>query len=91
LQQLNKAYKDWLGIDVRNILFKKKKVGSSISFLENKISEIIQYRHGIVHGFAIDRSLDKEKYQDILTAIEKIMEEFLLHIEKKYGIEVDRV
>lgn len=90
LQQLNKAYKDWLGIDVRKILFKKKKVGNSISFLENRISDIIQYRHGIVHGFEIDRSLDKEKYQDILTAIEKAMDEFTCYIEKKYGIEVNR-
>lgn len=84
LSQLNKAYKDWLDIDVRKILFKKKKIGSSITFLENRISKIIQYRHGIVHHFAIDRSLTKAGYIQILETIDKSMLEFLGFIEKKY-------
>lgn len=90
LDQLNKAYKDWLDIDVRKILFKKKRVGKSVSFLEKRISEIIQYRHDIVHHFAIDRSLTKDAYIHILDAISMAIEEFVLFIEKKYQIEVDR-
>ncbi len=90
LDQLNKAYKDWLNIDVRKILFKKKKIGTSITFLENKISEIIQYRHGIVHHFAIDKSLTKNAYIHILDAISLAIEEFILFIETKYKIEIDR-
>ncbi|MEP2705227.1 MAG: hypothetical protein ABJQ71_01175 [Roseibium sp.] len=90
LNQLNKAYKDWLGIDVRKVLYKKKKVGNSISFLENRISEIIQYRHGIVHGFEIDRSLNQEKYEAILTAIEMAIGEFIGFVEKKYDVIVER-
>lgn len=89
LNQLNKAYKDWLDIDVRKILFKKKKVGNSITFLENRISEIIQYRHGIVHHFSIDRSLTKEGYINILEAIEKSIAEFIGFIEKKYEIKIE--
>lgn len=90
LDQLNKAYKDWLDIDVRKILFKKKRIGRSITFLENRISEIIQYRHGIVHHFAIDRSLTKDAYIHILDAISLAIEEFILFIETRYKIEVDR-
>lgn len=90
LDQLNKAYKDWLDIDVRKIFFKKKRIGKSIAFLENRISEIIQYRHGIVHHFAIDRSLTKDAYIHILDAISLAIEEFVLFIETKYGIEIDR-
>ena len=89
LNQLNKAYKDWLNIDVRKTLYKKKKIGNSIAFLENRISEIIQYRHGIVHHFAIDRSLTKEGYVHILEAIEKAIGEFVSFIEKKYSFKVD--
>lgn len=44
LDRLNKAYKEWLDIDVRKVLYKKKKIGHSVSFLENRISDIIQYR-----------------------------------------------
>jgi hypothetical protein len=89
LNQLNKAYKDWLEIDVRKILYKKKKIGNSVTFLENRISDIIQYRHGIVHHFAIDRSLTKEGYIHILEAIEKGIGEFISFIEKKYKFKVD--
>lgn len=90
LDQLNKAYKDWLDIDVRKIFFKKKRIGKSIAFLENRISEIIQYRHGIVHHFAIDRSLTRDGYIYILDAISLAIEEFVLYIETKYKIEIDR-
>lgn len=90
IDQLNKAYKDWLDIDVRKIFFKKKHIGKSITFIENRISEIIQYRHGIIHHFAIDRSLTKEAYTHILDAISMAIEEFVLFIEKKYQIEIDK-
>lgn len=86
LNQLNKAYKEWLNIDVRSILYKKKKVGNSIKYLENRIAEIIQYRHGIVHHFSLDRTLTKEGYIDILKAIEKSIDEIILFIETKYNI-----
>ena len=90
LDQLNKAYKDWLEIDVRKIFFKKKRIGKSITFLENRISEIIQYRHGIVHHFEIDRSLTRDAYIHILDAISLAIEEFVLFIETKYKIDIDR-
>lgn len=89
LNQLNKAYKDWLDIDVRKIMYKKKKIGNSMTFLENRISEIIEYRHGIIHHFAIDRSLTKEGYLHILEAIEKGIDEFILFVERKYEFKVD--
>lgn len=91
LNQLNKAYKDWLDIDVRKILYKKKKIGNSITFLENRISDIIQYRHGIVHHFNIDRSLTKNDYLHILEAIEKSMLELIYYVEIKYNIEIEKV
>lgn len=89
INQLNKAYKEWLNIDVRAILYKKKRIGSSITFLENRISDIIEYRHGVVHYFEIDRSLTKDGYIHILEAIDKTMLEFIGYIEKKYGIKIE--
>ena len=89
LNQLNKAYKDWLKIDVRNILYKKKKIGNSLTFLENRIFDIIQYRHGIIHQFTIDYSLTKEGYIHILETIEKGIGEFISFLEKKYKLKID--
>ena len=89
LNQLNRAYKDWLDIDVRKLLYKKKKIGNSVTFLENRISDIIQYRHGIVHHFAIDRSLTKDGYIHMLEAVEKSIGEFISFAEKKYMFKVE--
>jgi hypothetical protein len=90
LNSLNKAYTEWLNVDVRKILYKKRKIGSSIKFLENKIAEIIQYRHGIIHHFEIDRSLTKDGYLGILNAIEKSMVEFICFLEGKYSMRVEK-
>lgn len=89
LNHLNKAYKDWLDIDVRKLLYKKKKIGNSVTFLENRISDIIQYRHGIVHHFAIDRSLTKDGYIHMLEAVEKSIGEFMSFAEKKYKFKLE--
>lgn len=91
LDQLNKAYRDWLGIDVRKLLFKKKRIGKKISFLENRIHEIIQYRHGVVHHFELDRSLTKEGYIAILDAIEASILEFVTALEVKYKVKIERI
>ena len=36
LDQLNKAYREWLNIDVRRLMYKKKRFGRKVSFLENR-------------------------------------------------------
>jgi hypothetical protein len=91
LDQLNKAYKEWLDIDVRKLLFKKKRIGRSVSFLENRIAEIIQYRHGVVHRLALDRSLTRDAYLAILDAVEASIREFLQFLERKYSVTIERI
>src|SRR5690606_4137858 len=80
LGQLNKAYTDWLQLDVRKLLFRKKRIGQKVTFLEERIQEIIQYRHGVVHHFDLDRSLTKEGYLAILDAVEASICEIVSHI-----------
>ncbi|MGD9523169.1 MAG: hypothetical protein AB7N73_06795 [Gemmatimonadales bacterium] len=88
LDQLNKAYKEWLAIDVRKLLYRKRRIGRSVRFLENRIAEIIQYRHGVVHHFQLDRSLTKDGYVAILSAVEASIGEFVRYLETKYSMKV---
>lgn len=90
LDQLNKAYKEWLGIDVRHVLFKKKRIGRSITFLQNRIFEIIQYRHGVIHHLELDLSLTEEDYIAILDAVLMAIKEFTAYIEVKYKVSIER-
>ena len=91
LDHLSKAYRDWLNIDVRKLMYTKKRLGRKVSFLEHRLQDIIQYRHGIVHHFELDRSLTKEGYIAILDAIEASITEFLDFIEKKYKVTIESV
>lgn len=90
LNQLNKAYKEWLDVDVHKILYRRAHIGRTVTFLERRINEIIQYRHGIVHHFEIDNSLTREGYLEILAAIERAMTEFIEFLETKYAFKIDR-
>jgi hypothetical protein len=55
LGQLNKAYQEWLNIDVRRVMYKKRRIGRKVSFLENRLQDIIQYRHGVVPAIPGDQ------------------------------------
>jgi hypothetical protein len=90
LSQLNNAYKEWLAIDVRKVLYRRARIGRTVTFLEHRISEIIQYRHGIVHHFEIDKSLTREGYLEILVAVKRAISEFIKFLEAKYAVKMER-
>jgi hypothetical protein len=89
LEKLNNAYKTWLEIDVKKLLGQQKKLDKSVNLL-SEVDEIISYRHGIIHHFAIDKSLNKEEYIRKLDVILMSIDEFVLFIEEKYKIEIQR-
>lgn len=88
LRQLNRAYREWLDIDVRKVMYKRKRIGRTVSFLEDRLGEIIQHRHGVVHQFELDRSLTKDGYIAILDAVQASTTEFLRFLESKYRVKI---
>ncbi|PKP57908.1 hypothetical protein CVT91_09590 [Candidatus Atribacteria bacterium HGW-Atribacteria-1] len=89
INQINKAFKEWLGTDIRSILFKKKKIGKNVAFLENKISEIINFRHKIIHHFLFDNELTREKLINIFSTIKISFKEVVNALEDKYSIKIE--
>ncbi|EKG2484703.1 hypothetical protein QTV42_004421 [Vibrio vulnificus] len=87
LNQLNKAYKDWLNIDVKK-LYGEKKMEDTVDTLESRIDNIIQYRHGVVHNFMIDSSLTKDGYIEILDTVSLCIHEVLEYVQEKYDFEL---
>jgi hypothetical protein len=90
LDQVAKAYKDWVDIDIKKILFTKKRIGNKIKILESRLVELIQYRHQVVHHFFIDRNLNKNDFIELTDIIEKTIEEITKYIEKKYDFKIER-
>ena len=84
LGQVNKAYKTYLTIDIANIFSKKRKVGSNFYRIYQKIEEIIQIRHSIIHHFGFYTDIDKATFLNSLKTIEIALDMFLRHLENKY-------
>lgn len=89
LNQINKAFKEWIEIDIKRILFKKRKIGNNVAFLENKILEIVEYRHKIIHHFLCDNNLTKEKLNNILNIVEASIKEIVIFLEDKYSVKIN--
>lgn len=89
LNQTNKAFKEWIGIDIKRILFKKRKIGNDVAFLENKILEIIEYRHKIIHHFLCDNNLTRGKLNNILNIVEASIKEVVSFLEEKYSVKIN--
>ena len=90
LNQISKAYNEWLNIDIRKILYAKKRIGNKTRFIENRLEELIQYRHNVVHQFILDNNLSKNNFYELIDVIEKTIEEITKYLEIKYNFKIDR-
>jgi hypothetical protein len=90
LNQITKAYRDWFDIDIKKILYTKKRIGYKVKYLENRLDELINYRHSVVHGFFIDRDLSKNNFIELIAIIEKTIDEVTNYLEKKYSFKVEK-
>ena len=88
LDSLSKAFKEWHNIDFWKIVNRRKKIGEQLPQISKMLSLLIQYRHGIIHGFQIDRSITKDKLKSFYELIDIILEEFVKEIERIYRIQI---
>jgi uncharacterized protein YutE (UPF0331/DUF86 family) len=49
---------------------------------------MIEFRHGIIHRYEIDRELDREQISTVLETSIAIIEEFTTHVEKSRGLPI---
>jgi hypothetical protein len=81
LDQINKAYLKFLGIDILNILSKKKKIGNRFIRLNKKVEEIIQRRHQMIHQFTFDFTFQKEDILECLNIVEAVTKHVIQTLE----------
>jgi hypothetical protein len=85
IASIHKAFSDWFGIDFWKIIRRKKRIGSGIRLLEDRLNYIISFRHGVIHRMELDRSLNKKQTDDIFAAALAIIDMFVEHVEKQRG------
>jgi hypothetical protein len=82
---IHNAFSDWFGIDFWNLLRKRKKVGRRISVLENRLNQLIELRHGVIHRLSIDVGMRKQHIQEVLDLALAVIEVFVDHLETDHG------
>ena len=86
LDSIQKAFKDVHSIDVLKSFRKRKKVRDRLPILMDALSNLIGARHGVVHHFSIDRSLDREGYLRLLHLVRAIIDVMSKEVEKVLGV-----
>ncbi|MCJ7508560.1 MAG: HEPN domain-containing protein [candidate division Zixibacteria bacterium] len=85
MASIHNAFSEWFGIDFWKLLRQRKKVGKRIFFLENRLNQLIQFRHGVVHRLSIDVEMRKQQIQELLDLVLAVINIFVDYLEKKNG------
>ena len=81
INNVNKAFKKYLNIDILNIFSKRKKIDNKFIRLNTKLEEIIKLRHSMIHHFGYDNVIDKQEFEKLLNIIKEVIETFLKYLE----------
>jgi len=85
---IHTAFKDWFGINFQSLIRRRKKVGNKLPVLERRLASLIDFRHGVVHRFALDHGLRKQDIVDTLDMVQVLMDVFVDDLEKRRGVPI---
>jgi hypothetical protein len=85
IESTNKAFNEWFGIDIWKLLRQRRKVGKRIDWLEKRLKDLIDFRHGVVHRFEIKLDLDRSGTEELFDLSILLIETFVDHVEHAQG------
>jgi hypothetical protein len=81
INSIHIAFDEWFGINFWSLIRRRKKVGQKIHSLEKSINKLIEFRHGVIHRFEIDRQLDKKQLIEVFEVVTALIEIFVDYLE----------
>ena len=88
IDSIHKAFNEWFGIDIWNLLRQRRKVGKRIASLEKRLKSLINFRHGIVHRFEVNVDLDRPGIEELIDLSILLIETFVQHVEALLGEDI---
>jgi len=85
IASIQNAFSEWFNIDFWKLLRRRKEIGKRISLLENRLDQLIQHRHSVVHVLFIDVEMRKQQIQEVLDRTLAVINVFVDHLEKSRG------
>jgi hypothetical protein len=86
IDSIQKAFKDTFGIDVWKAIRRRKKIRKKMPILGDALKNLIGARHGVVHHFSLDRSLDRDEFLDLVHLTRALIELMAAEIERRLGV-----
>ncbi len=81
IESIHKAFNEWFGIDIWKLLRQRRKVGKRIDWLEKRFTNLIEFRHGIVHRFEFSPWFKRQDIKEILDLSMLLIDIFVEHLE----------
>jgi hypothetical protein len=88
IDSIHRAFAEWFSIDIWNILRSSKVPNDNLIVLADALKAIIEFRHGIIHRYEIDRQLNRKEITVILETSIAVIEVFTEHVERSRGFPV---
>ena len=88
LDSIQKAFSEWLGIDFRATLRRRRRIGQRIVTLDAELARMIEARHGVIHRLHIDRELQKHGISELLDAAMAVIDAFVDHLESRRSMRI---
>lgn len=83
IESIHKAFLELFEIDFWQVIRRRKKVRDKLPLLSEALNNLITARHGVVHHFAVDRQLNREKFLTLAHTVKAIIKVFADEVEKK--------
>ena len=88
VHSIQEAFDEWLGIDFRGTLRRKRRVGRRVVTLEAELRRIIEARHGVIHRLHIDRGLQKHDISELLHVAMAVVDALVDHLESQRSMRI---
>ena len=88
IDSIQRAFGDWLKIDFRATLRRRRRIGRRVVTLDAEFRRMIEARHGVIHRFEIDRGLQKQGVSELLDAAMTVIDAFVDHLESQRSMRV---
>jgi len=84
LDSIQKAFTEFFQVDVWKCLRQRRKIGKRVPLLAAELNRIIDFRHGVVHRFSLDRDLSREELFNMILVVDAILDAVTEDIRKQY-------
>ena len=88
MDSIQKAFGEWLEIDFRSTLCRRRRIGRRVVALDAEFAKMIEARHGVIHRLDIDGRLQKHGISELLDAAMAVVDAFVDHLESQRSMRI---